>query len=332
MANNDKFRFHQDLYRIGAQRAELLQNADLHNLSNSAEVTWIHLAGDIEAINTWLNQHSDIERSIIDVLCLEHTRPRLFIDNEKNVMLTLRTAIEVETETTDLMSLRIWASNKLIVSVSRHPTDLLNNFIEDCRRRNKLSNNFQLLLLELCYFITDAFTEATNLVDDQVIRLEDAWEADSAIDYDVLTISRQKISRISRYLLPQLEALQKLDQHVEELDLPKATKQKIHSDWREVNNLIKRDLEALSDMRERLSILKDTLQQESSDRINRTMYMLSVVATFFLPLTFLTGLLGMNVEGIPAANTPLGFWMVCLLMLIIAIAQWRLFKFWRWLK
>lgn len=332
MTDSDNSRFHRDIYRIGPQGAESLQQIDLRTLPGHDELIWIHLAGDIEGINDWLDQHSNIDHSIIDVLCLEHTRPRLFIDNERNVILTLRTAIEVETETTDLMSLRIWASKQLIVSVSRHPTNILTAFIDDCQRRNKLSGNFQLLLLELCYFITEAFTEATNLVDDQVIQLEDDWEADNDIDFDVLTVARQKISRISRHLLPQLEALQKLDQHIDELDLPKTTKQKIHSDWREINNMIKRDLEALSDMRERLSILKDTLQQESSERINRTMYLLSLVATFFLPLTFLTGLLGMNVAGIPAANSPVGFWLVCLLMVTIAILQWLLFKRWQWLK
>jgi zinc transporter len=65
--------------------------------------------------------------------------------------------------------------------------------------------------------------------------------------------------------------------------------------------------------------------------MNRTMYHLTVVASIMLPLGFLTGLLGINVGGIPGAESPWGFAAVCGILAGIVGAQVILFRRLRWL-
>jgi len=60
------------------------------------------------------------------------------------------------------------------------------------------------------------------------------------------------------------------------------------------------------------------------------MYVLSIVAAIFLPLSFVKGLLGINVGGIPGADSALGFPAVIVLMLVIAAGIWALFRWRRW--
>lgn len=48
------------------------------------------------------------------------------------------------------------------------------------------------------------------------------------------------------------------------------------------------------------------------------MYVLSVVAAIFLPLGFVTGLLGINVGGIPGTEWPWSFTVVCVALLVMA--------------
>jgi zinc transporter len=53
------------------------------------------------------------------------------------------------------------------------------------------------------------------------------------------------------------------------------------------------------------------------------MYWLSIVATVFLPIGFVTGLLGVNVGGIPGAETPWAFaGLVAALAILIAVEVW----------
>ena len=64
--------------------------------------------------------------------------------------------------------------------------------------------------------------------------------------------------------------------------------------------------------------------------MNRTMYRFGIVTGIFLPMSFLTGLLGINVGGIPGSENPHGFLMACGLMVVVAVAQMWLFKRLRW--
>ena len=55
------------------------------------------------------------------------------------------------------------------------------------------------------------------------------------------------------------------------------------------------------------------------------------VATIMLPLGFLTGLLGINVGGMPGAETPWAFWAVCAMLAAVTIFEIWLFKRLKWL-
>jgi zinc transporter len=56
-----------------------------------------------------------------------------------------------------------------------------------------------------------------------------------------------------------------------------------------------------------------------------------MVAGIFLPLTFLTGLLGINVGGMPGVNDATAFWIVVVLCVIVLVLTLLLFRKWKWL-
>lgn len=60
------------------------------------------------------------------------------------------------------------------------------------------------------------------------------------------------------------------------------------------------------------------------------MYALTLVATLFLPLGFLTGLLGINVGGIPGAQNQYGFLVSSMGIILIAIGMILFLKFKKW--
>ena len=65
------------------------------------------------------------------------------------------------------------------------------------------------------------------------------------------------------------------------------------------SNHVTRYLEGLEECRTRVQMLEDQIEAQRSATMTRSSLNLSIVATVFLPLTFITGLLGMNVAGIP---------------------------------
>ena len=66
----------------------------------------------------------------------------------------------------------------------------------------------------------------------------------------------------------------------------------------------------LEAIRERSALLHEQITDLRAEMIDRRSLMIAIVALIFLPLTFVTGLFGMNVDGIPYAHHPGSFWAV----------------------
>lgn len=78
------------------------------------------------------------------------------------------------------------------------------------------------------------------------------------------------------------------------------------------------ELAALS---ERAVLVHEHILDERAEQMNRAMLILAAVTTVFMPLTLITGMLGMNVEGIPFAHDPAGFWIVTGILAVLAVLQ-----------
>jgi zinc transporter len=68
--------------------------------------------------------------------------------------------------------------------------------------------------------------------------------------------------------------------------------------------------EELEAIRERAALIHETLTDLRAELIDQRSLLIAVAAMVFLPLTFITGLFGMNVEGIPYSHHPWSFWTI----------------------
>jgi zinc transporter len=100
---------------------------------------------------------------------------------------------------------------------------------------------------------------------------------------------------------------------------------------REISDRTTRFVEDLDAARERAGVVQDELNSLISDQMNRTMYLLTVVAAVLLPPSLLTGLLGINVGGIPGADNPLSFLIVIAIIAFIAIVEVVILRRLKWI-
>jgi zinc transporter len=141
-----------------------------------------------------------------------------------------------------------------------------------------------------------------------------------------LSEHRREMISVRRYLIPQREALLRMpfDKLPWLGDIQKIS-------LRESADSTTRILEDLESARDRANLLQEELMNATQEQINKKMFLLSIVAVIFMPLSFITGLLGINVGGIPGAGDFLSFWVVCLILLILGIAEICILKFLKWL-
>jgi len=100
---------------------------------------------------------------------------------------------------------------------------------------------------------------------------------------------------------------------------------------REEADRMTRYLEDIDLARERIVVMQEEFLAQQAQQQNSRMYVLSVVAAVFLPLTFVTGLLGMNVGGLPGLESPNGFVASVIIMVVAAAGLLAFFRWKRWL-
>ena len=91
------------------------------------------------------------------------------------------------------------------------------------------------------------------------------------------------------------------------------------------------DADDLDALRDRANVTQEELLSQQSEQLNKRLYFLSLVSAIFLPLGFLTGLLGVNIGGIPGADNTWAFATFCGILISLVALQMALFYRFKWL-
>ena len=131
--------------------------------------------------------------------------------------------------------------------------------------------------------------------------------------------THKALLKIKRFIKPQQYAID--DYHDSDSSLSQSKNLRL----RHSVNTITRINETLDFFLSELEIIKGELRQYHAERMNQNTYLFSVIAAIFLPTSFLTGLLGVNVGGIPGTDSPIAFGLFCLgLVVIFGVEFWIL--------
>lgn len=163
-------------------------------------------------------------------------------------------------------------------------------------------------------------------MEDQLARVESQDGLSERRAEEVYSDIRRSAAVFRRHLNPQRDALQRLQNCSSELlGAEDAGDLQVHT------NTIIHSIEDLDVLREHTQALQDELFSSMTRTQNARMYMLTIVAAIFLPLTFVSGLLGTNVNGIPGSSAPLGFWFIVLLCAVMVVFILLFFRRNKWL-
>jgi zinc transporter len=132
----------------------------------------------------------------------------------------------------------------------------------------------------------------------------DEPEALGARERARLNAARHDAILIRRHVAPQAEALRALAA----ARPPWLADKPLRDRLKEAADGFRRIAEDLDALRARAVVISDEAGLRVAEQTNRLVLRLSAVSMVFLPLTALTGLLGVNLEGIPFAQQEWSFW------------------------
>lgn len=292
--------------------------ANLDELSRPTDsVSWVHLDAGNEESRSWLEKHGDLPPLIAEALMADETRPRVQMHASGFLLVLRGVNLNPGADPEDMISIRIWIEAQRVITTRR-------------RRLLSVEDTVESFKLKPVSGSTDLLTRITgrmiNRINDVVDQLEDRIaDLEEGVLVEAAPLMRSRLSELRResialrrYLSPQRDALLRL-----QTEGPAFFSELDRQYVRELNDRMMRIVEDLNAVRERAAVVQEELVSRLSDQLNKRMYLLSIVAALFLPLGFLTGLLGINVGGIPGADNPMGFWVFSgLLFTLLGIQLW----------
>jgi len=136
---------------------------------------------------------------------------------------------------------------------------------------------------------------------------------------------RRTLIQLRRLIWPQRDVLNTLE--IEELSFLTA-RDRVR--LREAGGRTARLGDELQSLSERAVLVHEQILDTRAEQMNQTMLVLAAVTVVFMPLTVISGILGMNVSGIPFHDSPWAFWVVTggLAALGLSLVLWMKGKKW----
>lgn len=301
-----------------------LAAADLTSPIAAGHWRWLHFDRKEEEVVRWLREESGLRKAISDVLTMEETRPRLKIVDDDEVLVLRGVNLNPHAQAEDMISIRVSVETNRVIS-SRDTKLMAIDAIRQGFAEGHGPRTIGDFIIELADGLTDRMGPIVAGILDDSDRLENSGaEMEIRELRQAISRLRHKIIPLRRYLRPQQDALQSLI--LAPLDWL-TDRQRLR--LRDTHDQLTRYIEDLDAARDRADVVQDWLQSHLGERTNRVMLLLSVVTAIFLPLGLLSGVLGMNVSGIPGASSPYAFEIVVGVMMLIAFGLLAVFRFFR---
>jgi zinc transporter len=300
--------------------------ADIERWQPEQGVLWLHFDYTEAATRDWLVQHSGLPEMAVEALLTLETRPRVTTLADAHLINLRGVNLTPGAQPEDMIAIRLWMDERRIISTQRRSLKAVADLL-DALQLGGGPCSVPALLAELLDRLTWHFEDVIASIEERVSQLEEVTVRSVHSDSlnNIAELRRQTIS-LRRYLSPQREAMARLLAETGSW-LSEADRLVI----REAADRLQRLLEDIDLAREHATIAQEDLQSRLSDRLGRRMYVLAVITCLFLPLTFITGLFGVNLGGIPGAEHEFGFLTFSLLTLVFASGLTLLLRWRHWL-
>ncbi|MGC1096662.1 zinc transporter ZntB [Pantoea agglomerans] len=286
---------------------------------------WLHLNYTHRKSAEWLQSTPQIPDAVRDALAGDSMRPRVSRLGD-GFMIVLRSVNHNSDARRDqLVVMRVFINDKLIVSTRRRKVSAVDEVLTELQNGNGPIDCGS-WLVDICDALTDHTSEFIEDLHDKIIELEDALLDQRMPARGELGLLRKQLIVMRRYMAPQRDVYARLaSEKLAWMDDSERRR------MQEIADRLGRGLDDLDAGVARTAILADEVASAMAESMNRRTYTMSLMAMIFLPATFLTGLFGVNLGGIPGGEWRYGFSIFCLLLVALAVGVAGYLRKRRWL-
>ncbi|MGD9265305.1 MAG: zinc transporter ZntB [Lysobacterales bacterium] len=289
------------------------------------ELVWVDLDFSHAQARLWLRAQEHIPAAARHAMLAVETRPATMLFKTGMLIILRGVNLNEGARVEDMISVRIWIDADTIITCRRRELKSVHTIAHRISEGKGPVSTGE-LLMDLAGELATRIRYVVSSMEKRLDEAEQGGDRRGWLAEQAYSEVRRRTAVLRRHLNPQREALQRLQNYQGDLlGAEDLSELQIHTDS------IIHSIEDLEVLREHSQALQDELFSTMSRNQNDRMYLLTIVAAIFLPLTFISGLLGMNVGGIPWAQSPAGFWAIVALCAAIVLVIWLYFRRSRWL-
>ena len=290
------------------------------------EVLWLHLRRTEEGMQDWLEDCLGVPEPTAELLVSDESRPRSFREGNAIVATLRGINFNPGAEPEDMVSMQLWADGERVVTLRRMPLQTPRHVLADIDAGQGPEDAGK-LITELVEVMIARMSRSIVDMNEHIDLLEDSdiEENADAILAKIASIRRNCLA-LKRHMSPQHEALERISR-----DAPDWFEDHDRREIAESIDRLRRYLDDIDISKESVLVLQDEIRAGAVARSEAVNYKLTMVAGIFLPLTFITGLLGINVGGMPGVGDWRAFWIVVGLCVVLLVLMLLLFRKWKWL-
>ncbi|WP_240416432.1 magnesium/cobalt transporter CorA [Paenibacillus periandrae] len=275
---------------------------------------------DLEILQPLYHLH---ELAVEDCLTEEEQRPKIEL-YDSNYFIVVN-SIRFDDEEIFLRALNIFLGKHYIITVTRQKINELRALKPVLWEEEVASADT--FLYHLIDLVVDNYTSVGDRIEAKIEKLEeDILMHTKKSHLNEIIGLRSEILWLKKMLGPQRDVISTLNK--KELKLISDPLKKYFGDIYE--NAVKIS-ETFDTFRDLMGNLREAYQSSLSNRANEIMRIFTALTTIFMPLTFITGIYGMNFEYVPGLHWEYGGIAAVIFMFIIGMSMFILFRKKEWL-
>ena len=311
------------------EEKEISTLKDFHIEKDKKELTWLNIDGlqDIKLFED-IGKIFDLHPLVLEDILNTDQRPKTE-DYGAYIYLVLKNFYGQESENLLSDQVSIILGKDFILSFQEKDSGLFESI------KDKISKNKGRIRKEGADYLAHAIID--NIVDNYFIVLENLEEKIEYLEDDLVKkttpstleaihVLKRELILLRKSLWPLREAISSLERS----ESPLINKSTVVY-FKDIYDHTIAIIDTVETFRDMLSGMLDIYLSTISNKLNEVMKVLTIIATIFMPLTFIAGVYGMNFKYMPELEFHWGYFAVLGVMLIVALLMVRYFKKKKWI-
>ena len=295
--------------------------------------TWINIPNPTEDDLRYLKRKYKFHALDLEDCLSEHERPKVEEYDDYLFVLMHFPILRKRLKSVDSDELDFFVGKDFLITLNGNKLDNVSEIFEKCKKSQKSRKFFMekgsgYLLYTIVSTLFDDVFPFIDRINADVRQIEHSLfeSGHNAKDllYDIMVLKRQIIN-LRRIILPQRSVMLILEDKAKYF-----ISESLEVYFDDVVDKIEKLWSNLEASKEFVESLQETNESIISHTTNNIMKILTVISVILLPLTFITGLYGMNVN-LPYASNETVFLSIVAVMIVIALVMMVFFKFKKWL-